>query len=198
METQTAGVEVTLELDEIQSGALHERPAPYVGTYLLLRIDDRKAGRELVRRLPDVVDFGAISSEPTGDAWVTAAFTYQGLKALGVPQESLDSFAPEFKEGMAARAAALGDVGESGVENWEEPLGTPDVHVALAAHLAGRGAAGRDSRARDANAGRPRRRGADLAPGLLPAPHRADLVRIQGRDRPAGGRGKRHSRLEPG
>ena len=41
-----------LELDDIQSGALHERPSPYVGTYLLLRIDDRAAGRELVRRLP--------------------------------------------------------------------------------------------------------------------------------------------------
>ena len=40
-----------LELDDIQSGALHERPSPYVGTYLLLRIDDRAAGRELVRRL---------------------------------------------------------------------------------------------------------------------------------------------------
>ena len=133
METQTAGDEVTLELDNIQSGALHERPTPYVGTYLLLRIDDREAGRELVRRLPEVVDFGRISAEPAGDAWVTAAFTYQGLKALGVPQESLDSFAPEFKEGMAARAAELGDVGESGVENWEKPLGTPDVHVALAA-----------------------------------------------------------------
>ena len=133
MDTQTAGDEITLELDDIQSGALHERPTPYVGTYLLLRVDDREAGRELVRRLPDVVDFGRIAADPAGDAWVTAAFTYQGLKALGVPQESLDSFAPEFKEGMAARAAELGDVGESGPENWEEPLGTPDVHVALAA-----------------------------------------------------------------
>ena len=34
---------------------------------------------------------------------------------------------------MAARAAELGDVGESDPEHWEEPLGTPDVHVALAA-----------------------------------------------------------------
>ena len=49
---------VSLELDDIQSGALHERPSPYVGTYLLLRIDDRAAGRELVRRLHRVVDSG--------------------------------------------------------------------------------------------------------------------------------------------
>ena len=71
--------------------------------------------------------------DPAQDAWITVAFTYQGLKALGVPQDSLDSFAPEFRQGMAARAAELGDVGESSPANWEKPLGTPDVHVALAA-----------------------------------------------------------------
>src|SRR5918995_670108 len=130
---QTAGEGVSLELDDIQSGALHERPSPYVGTYLLLRIDDRTAGRELVRRLHPVVDSGRPSSDPARDAWITVAFTYHGLKALGVPQYSLDSFAPEFRQGMAARAAALGDVGESSPVNWEKPLGSPDVHVALAA-----------------------------------------------------------------
>jgi Dyp-type peroxidase family len=124
---------VTLELDDIQSGALHERPSPYAGTYLLLRIDDRAAGRELVRRLLHLVDSGRPASDPARDAWITAAFTYNGLKALGVPQRSLDSFAPEFREGMAARAALLGDVGESSPEHWEKPLGTSDVHVALAA-----------------------------------------------------------------
>ena len=54
--------DVVLELDDIQSGALHERPSPYVGTYLLLRIDDRAAGRELVRRLHPVVDYGSPSA----------------------------------------------------------------------------------------------------------------------------------------
>ena len=49
-----------------------------------------------------------------------------------MPQASLDSFAPEFRQGMAARAAELGDVGESDPVHWEKPLGTPDVHVALA------------------------------------------------------------------
>ena len=102
---------IRLELDDIQRGALNERPSPYVGSYLLLRIDDRVAGRELVRRLAQFVDTGHPSLDPTHDASMTVAFTYEGLKALGVPQESLDSFAPEFREGMAARAAELGDVG---------------------------------------------------------------------------------------
>jgi len=133
MDSMTTAQSTSLELDDIQSGALHERPSPYVGTYLLLRIDDRTAGRELVRRLHPVVDSGRPSSDPARDAWITVAFTYHGLKALGVPPYSLDSFAPEFRQGMAARAAALGDVGESSPVNWEKPLGSPDVHVALAA-----------------------------------------------------------------
>ena len=33
---------------------------------------------------------------------------------------------------MAARAAVLGDVGESSPEHWEPPLGSADVHVAIA------------------------------------------------------------------
>ena len=133
MDKLTADESANLELDDIQSGALHERPSPYVGRYLLLRIDDRVAGRELVRRLHPVVDSGRRSPDPAQDAWITLAFSYEGLKALGVPQESLDSFAPEFQQGMAARAAELGDVGESSPEHWETPLGTRDVHIALAA-----------------------------------------------------------------
>jgi Dyp-type peroxidase family len=123
----------SLELDDIQSGALFERPSPYVGTYLLLRIDDRSAGRELVRRLHSVAQSQRASGHSSQGTSLTVAFTYQGLKALGVPQASLDSFAPEFRVGMAARADHLGDVGDSSPQNWEYPLGTDQVHVAVAA-----------------------------------------------------------------
>ncbi len=121
-----------LELDDIQAGALFERPSPYVGTYLLLRINDRADGRELVRRLHRIVNPVRATAATPPDTSVTVAFTYHGLRALGVPQASLDSFTPEFREGMAARAGILGDVGESGPEHWETPLGTSDVHVAVA------------------------------------------------------------------
>lgn len=123
--------DVALDLDEIQAGALYERPSPYVGTYLLLCIHDRADGRELVRRLHRIVN-PAGSADTPDDTSVTVAFTYHGLKALGVPQASLDSFAPEFQQGMAARAELLGDVGESAPEHWETPLGSSDVHVAIA------------------------------------------------------------------
>lgn len=122
-----------LELDDIQSGVLRPRPAPYVATYILLRIDDRRAGRELMDRVSKVVTSAANPNSPLADTWVSVAVTYQGLKALGVPQASLDSFSWEFRQGMSARAKDLGDVGPGSPENWEEPFGTPDVHVVLVA-----------------------------------------------------------------
>jgi Dyp-type peroxidase family len=122
-----------LELDDIQSGVLRPRPAPYVATYVLLRIGDRKVGRELMLRLSKVVASAAHPESPVSDTWVSAALTFQGLKALGVPEPSLDSFSAEFREGMAARAKNLGDKGESSPEKWEKPLGSPDVHVVITA-----------------------------------------------------------------
>ncbi|MFE7214210.1 Dyp-type peroxidase [Streptomyces sp. NPDC057611] len=125
--------QIALELDDIQRGVLSPRPTPYAVTYLLFRIDDRAHGRELMRRASAVATSAADSTSPLGDTWVSVAVTYHGLKALGVPRESLDTFAWEFRQGMAARAKALGDVGESSPENWETPLGTADVHVVLTA-----------------------------------------------------------------
>jgi len=40
-DTVTTAASTALELDDIQLGMLHQRPASYVGTYLLLRIDNR-------------------------------------------------------------------------------------------------------------------------------------------------------------
>jgi Dyp-type peroxidase family len=99
----------------------------------LFRIERREAGRELMRRLSGVVTSAAHPESSGRDSWVSVALTYQGLKALGVPQDSLNSFSPQFQEGMAARATNLGDVGESSPENWERPLGSPDVHVVITA-----------------------------------------------------------------
>src|SRR5215510_10866348 len=108
-----------LELDDIQSGVLRPRPSPYAAVYILLRIDAPEAGRELMRRLAEAVTSAAAPERAGRDTFVSVALTYQGLKALGLPQSSLDSFAWEFRQGMAARANALFDTGKSAPEHWE-------------------------------------------------------------------------------
>src|SRR5262245_60239280 len=129
----TTEATLALELDDIQAGALRPRPSPYAGAYFLLRIDERRAGRELLRRLIPALASAADPADPAKQAWLSLALSFQGLQALGVPQSSLASFPPEFQQGMAARAAELGDVGESAPEHWEQPLGSRDVHIVLIA-----------------------------------------------------------------
>ena len=98
----------------------------------MLRIDDAKQGREMLRRLIPHVAPAEDWWVPTLPGWLGIAFTYQGLKALGVPQTSLDTFPQEFREGMAARASVLNDVGDSAPGNWEYPFGSSNMHIALA------------------------------------------------------------------
>jgi Dyp-type peroxidase family len=126
---------VTLDLEDIQSGVLRPRPNPYAAAYIVFRIDAPRAGRDLVGRLGTVVASAADPRSPAADpdTWVSVALTHHGLRALGLPQRSLDSFAWELRQGMAARASTLGDVGESAPEHWERPLGTADVHVVVTA-----------------------------------------------------------------
>src|SRR5215831_9215011 len=121
-----------IDLSDIQATVLRPRPSPYMGEYVVLRIDDPTQGREMLRR---IIPHVATSDEwwrPRLPGWMGIAFTCQGLKALGLPQASLDSFPIEFRQGMAARAAILHDFGGNAPSNWEHPFGTPDMHVALA------------------------------------------------------------------
>jgi hypothetical protein len=56
--------------------------------------------------------------------------TYEGLRALGTPADSLASFPTEFIEGMNARALKLGDAGPSAPENWPAPFNDPNkLHI---------------------------------------------------------------------
>ena len=134
-EPQTAA----LEFDDIQGPVLLPRPLPYFGAYFIVRIDDPAQGRQMLGRLAPKVTSAAAWHSVADTGSMNVALTFQGLKALGVPQASLDSFSPEFQQGMAARAALLGDVGESAPANWEKPFGTPDVHVLLSAVCGGEG-----------------------------------------------------------
>ena len=59
---------------------------------------------------------------PKRQSWAALALTFEGLRALGVPEESLATFPVEFREGMAARAEILGDADESAAEHWEAPI----------------------------------------------------------------------------
>ncbi len=80
---------------------------------------------------------GLIGGVTTAEPWTGAkpmthlnvAVSAPGLKALGVSDEVVGSFAEEFREGMAKHAERLGDVGVSDPKAWERGLGTGEAHV---------------------------------------------------------------------
>src|SRR5580700_4543053 len=72
-----------LEVSDIQATVLRPRPSPYKGEYVILRVDDRAQGREMLRRLIPHVAPADDWWVPTLPGWLGLAFTYQGLKALG-------------------------------------------------------------------------------------------------------------------
>jgi Dyp-type peroxidase family len=100
--------------------------------FLLLRIEDPTRARSWLREtLPDITTAADKNPEQLSH-WKTAinlAVTSSGLKALGLPDEALETFPEEFREGMAARADILGDTGESAPESWE--FGGPSGPAAL-------------------------------------------------------------------
>jgi hypothetical protein len=56
----------------------------------------------------------ALATDPADrgkQAWASAGLTFQGLKALGVPQDALDSFPSAFQQGGVAVSGAAGSAG---------------------------------------------------------------------------------------
>jgi Dyp-type peroxidase family len=119
-----------LELEDIQHILLTRTPA-ITGRYEFLTFETPVGGRawlaELLGKTQSASD--AVATMDASDRWVTLAFTWNGLRALGVPEESLASFPDEFREGMAARADILGDTGDSAPGQWVGGLAGEDLHA---------------------------------------------------------------------
>ena len=121
---------VTVELDDIQATVLRYRPEPYYGTHVVLHVEDAQAGRELLQRLTPHVE-SAADWWHAHEAWTSVAISYTGLIALGVPEDSLQTFPEAFRVGMAARADKLRDYGPNDPKNWDRPFGTELIHIAV-------------------------------------------------------------------
>ncbi|MFI7667070.1 Dyp-type peroxidase [Nocardia sp. NPDC049526] len=119
-----------LELDDIQHIMLTRTPA-MTGRYEFLSFDDPVGARAWLTPLVDRVQSAADvrATMDSSDRWVTLAFTWRGLRALGVPEETLVTFPDEFREGMAARADILGDTGACSPDNWVGRLADDDLHA---------------------------------------------------------------------
>jgi deferrochelatase/peroxidase EfeB len=67
------------------------------------------------------------TSKPS--ATTNVAFTYDGLKSLGLPIQTLHSFPKEFAMGMKLRRDILGDNGVNSPDNWDQIWCDKPVHM---------------------------------------------------------------------
>jgi len=134
---------VNVDLQELQGNIFRSYGRSYRAVRnLVLRVVDPAAARAALAAMTDghrstpEITRAHRSPKDAGFAWcLNVSFTWPGLQALGLPRSNLDSFPPEFREGMVARAAKLGDIGSSAPGQWIAGLGKADkVHLLVTIH----------------------------------------------------------------
>ncbi len=119
-----------LEFDDIQYILLTRAPA-ITGRYEFLSFRNAPAGRAWLAAILETVHSvqQARASVEEDNRWVSVAFTWSGLRALGVDAISLATFPGEFKQGMVARAEILGDNWANHPDNWVGGLASRHLHA---------------------------------------------------------------------
>src|SRR3982075_98261 len=108
-----------LEYDDIQHILLTRAPA-LTGRYEFLSFRNAAGGRAWLSAILETVQSAATmqASVDQNKRWVTVAFTWNGLRALGVDEASLATFPEEFRQSMVERAPLLGDTGNNHPDHW--------------------------------------------------------------------------------
>jgi deferrochelatase/peroxidase EfeB len=118
-----------LELNDIQHFLLARTPA-LAARYEFLTFSKPEAGQAWLTGLVDKVGTGkSVGAASPDSRWVTLAFTWNGLRALGLEEASLATFPEEFRQGMAARAEILGTTGANHPDHWLGGLASPELHA---------------------------------------------------------------------
>jgi len=142
-------VSTTFNPDDIQGNILRGYNYKRV-RYLILEVADRAVARGFLAasaaggsaEVPAITRATKWAKAKKPIACFNVGLTYNGLRALGTPAESLATFPTEFVEGMTKRASKLGDFGASAPDKWPAPFDHParvdmvaTIHADEAQHL---------------------------------------------------------------
>ena len=118
-----------LEFNDIQHFLLTRTPA-LAARYEFLTFRKPASGRSWLAGLVDKVGTGkSVGSASPDSRWVSLAFTWNGLRALGLDEASLSTFPEEFRQGMAVRAEVVGVTGANHPDHWIGGLASPELHA---------------------------------------------------------------------
>jgi Dyp-type peroxidase family len=97
---------------------------------MFLHFDDPAEGRAWLGGIVDRVTTALPWAEPPPHT-LNVALTFDGLRALRIPDHTLATFPEEFRQGMAQRAERLGDTGPNAPVRWEAGLRAGEPHALL-------------------------------------------------------------------
>jgi Dyp-type peroxidase family len=120
-----------LDFDDIQGIIVRGYGELMAAQFMLLGITESRAARQWLRSISgQLMD---ATKRPSGPC-LNVAFTFEGLRRLGLPEEIGAQFAAEFREGMTTpkRRRVLGDIDANAPEHWQwgGPAGEP-IHILL-------------------------------------------------------------------
>ena len=108
----------TIDLNDVQGMITRGYAKLYETAYLILSVKNAKKARAWIKEIMPLVGTGDHTVKK--DKTLHLAFGPQGLSALGLKDENLESFSIPFREGMSTghRNRILGDYGNNAPENW--------------------------------------------------------------------------------
>ncbi len=110
-----------------------------VARHILYHVASGVIGREFVADIAPLVTTSVPwpDIDKTPPVATNIAFTYEGLRRLGVPDDTLNGFPDEFSMGMKARRDIIGDTGPNHFSRWDpvwnrdEDLEAQHVHILI-------------------------------------------------------------------
>jgi Dyp-type peroxidase family len=166
-----------LEFDDIQYILVTRVPA-LTGRYEFLSFREPAQGRAWLEAVRQKVPSAKAVFDTVDQKrrWASVAFTWNGLRAIGLDEASLATFPEEFREGMPARWQVLGDTGKNHPDHWIGSLASPQLHAIVI--LFAREGSDRDQSVREHNALLARTPGVEVLSSLdLEAIQPSDKVR---------------------
>ncbi|MEM7369066.1 MAG: Dyp-type peroxidase [Bacteroidota bacterium] len=129
----------TLDLDDIQGMLIRGYGKLMETAYFLLEVGDATKAKAWMKEILPLIDSADISNR--AEKTLHLAFTYHGLKALGMDEENVETFPVPFREGISTqnRNRILGDYGESEPQKWrwgadENGVNDTRLHMVLIFH----------------------------------------------------------------
>jgi Dyp-type peroxidase family len=142
----TSPTAINLDLEEIQGNILAGFSKDFQA-FLFLEFTDPARARTWptgvagdVATCKEVASFNQLFKDvrsrhnregPVKSTWMNLALSYSGLAQLDIADDELAQFPEEFRLGMAARAAVIGDTDDGAPDEWIAPFGSPTVHAVM-------------------------------------------------------------------